>query len=105
MLIVMGHINVRPSVLADFSVALARLAEVARQREGNLCYEAAVIDATVARLLVAERWRDQAALAAHLRAAETTAFVDRWREHLTSQVLSYEASPGRAPRPADTPVV
>jgi hypothetical protein len=29
--------------------------------------------------LIAERWHDQAALTAHLEAAETAAFIERWQ--------------------------
>ena len=92
MLIVTGYMHVEPSALADFRRELQRLAIATRQRDGNLSYDAAVDDPTAGRLLIAERWRDQAALTAHLNAPDTLAFVDRWRDRIKGDVLLYDVT-------------
>lgn len=95
MLIVTGYISVPPADLPRFLDEAGLLARVTRQRDGNLSYDIAVLDAAVGRLLVAERWRDEAALAAHLRANDTVAFVVRWEERMISDVGQYDADNGR----------
>ncbi|WP_260596928.1 putative quinol monooxygenase [Sphingomonas endolithica] len=91
MLIVTGTLFVPPTDLARFVAEMGALAAVTRKRSGNLSYDTAVLDAATGRLLVAERWRDEAALAAHLRADETEAFVSRWAPHLQGDVRVYDA--------------
>lgn len=59
---------------------------------GNLSYDAAVDDAQAGRLLIAERWHDQAALDAHLNAPEMKAFVQRWDGEMSGDVRTYDAS-------------
>ena len=90
MLIVTGTLLVPPPDLARFVAEMSDLTDVARKRDGNLSYDAAVLDAELGRLLVAERWRGEAALAAHLRAEETTAFVSRWAGRLLGDVRVYD---------------
>ncbi|MBY9063372.1 antibiotic biosynthesis monooxygenase [Sphingomonas yunnanensis] len=94
MLIVTGHMTVPPADLPGFVEEAGRLASVARQRDGNLSYDIAVLDAAAGRLLVAERWRDKAALAAHLRANESVAFVSRWQGRMLGDVRQYDAENG-----------
>lgn len=91
MLIVTGHLSVSAADLPRFVEEAGHLASVARQRDGNLSYDIAVLDAAAGRLLVAERWRDKAALAAHLRASETVAFVSRWQSEMLGDVHQYDA--------------
>ena len=91
MLIVTGHISVPPADLPRFVEEAGHLASVTRQRDGNLSYDIAVLDAAAGRLLVAERRRDEAALAAHLRANGTVAFVSRWQGRLLGEVRQYDA--------------
>ena len=90
MLIVTGTIAVPPSDLPRFVAEVAGLASVTRHRDGNLSYDTAVLDASSGRLLVAERWRDEAALAAHLQSDDTAAFVSRWHERMLSDVRKYD---------------
>jgi quinol monooxygenase YgiN len=45
--------------------------------------------------LIAERWHDQAALTAHLEAAETAAFIERWQHRMRGDIRKYDASNGR----------
>ena len=100
MLIVTGTLFVPPADLARFVAEMRDLAGVTRKRNGNLSYDTAVLDAAAGRVLVAERWRDKAALAAHLRAAETAAFISRWAGRLRGDVRVYDALNER-PLPTD----
>jgi quinol monooxygenase YgiN len=50
-----------------------------------------VDDPLAGRLLIAERWRDQAALTAHLQAVDTMAFVARWGHVIKGEILKYDA--------------
>lgn len=95
MLIVTGTISVPPADLPRFVAEVEALATVTRQRDGNLSYDTAVLDAAAGRLLVAERWRDEAALVAHLRANDTAAFVSRWQDWMLGDVRQYKTDNGR----------
>lgn len=95
MLIVTGYISVPPADLPRFVEEAGLLARVTRQRDGNLSYDVAVLDVAAGRLLVAERWRNEAALVAHLRANDTRAFVSRWQERMLGDVRQYDANNGR----------
>lgn len=92
MLIVTGYIHVDPSDLSRFHSDLQAVAVIVRQRSGNLSYDAAVNDALTSRLLIAERWHDQAALTAHLDAPETEAFIQRWQGKMRGEIRKYDAS-------------
>ena len=92
MLIVIGYMHVDPADLVEFSVDLKSLAVATRQREGNISYNAALDDPRDSRLLIAERWADQAALTAHLEAEDTLAFVNRWQGRMRGDIRKYDAS-------------
>lgn len=92
MLIVTGTMHVEPSDLKHFHADLLVLAVTVRQRGGNLSYDAAVDDPQAVRLLIAERWPDQAAPTAHLEAEETVAFVQRWQGRMHGDIRKYDAS-------------
>lgn len=96
MLIVTGYMHVEPIDVAEFSVDIEALAIIARQRDGNLSYDVAVDDPLTGRMLVAERWRDQAALTAHLHAPDTVAFVGRWQGRMRGNIVKYDAMNERA---------
>jgi quinol monooxygenase YgiN len=96
MLIVTGTLTVPSEELSRFVAEFGDLATVTRQRDGNLSYDTAVLDAAGGRLLVAERWRDEGALAAHLRASETSEFQSRWVLHLRGDVRVYDAANERS---------
>ena len=78
--------------LADFRALSLRV----RAREGCLFYTVALEDASASRLLVAERWQDQAALTAHLGSTETSAFVEKWMHRMQGEMQKYDASNERA---------
>ncbi|MBY2924362.1 antibiotic biosynthesis monooxygenase [Rhizobium leguminosarum] len=92
MLIVTGYVQVEPTELAQFCNEFSALATATRRRSGNLSYSAAVDDPQDGRLLVVEQWEDQASLSAHLEAADTVAFVDRWRGRMLGNIEKYDAS-------------
>jgi quinol monooxygenase YgiN len=92
MLIVTGHIHVNPADLAQFVADLKLLAVNTRKRSGAIAYDAAVDDPQSGRLLISERWVDEAALSAHLRAADTIAFVSRWNGKTRGEIRKYDAS-------------
>ncbi|MFT7722981.1 MAG: putative quinol monooxygenase [Roseateles sp.] len=96
MLIVTGYMHIEPAHLAAFNRDLQALAVATRQRDGNLFYGIAIDDAARGRLLVAERWRDQAALTAHLHAPDTLAFVDQWGSLMRGEILKYDAANERS---------
>lgn len=92
MLIVMGYMHVDPADLAEFCADLKSLSRATRRREGNISYDAAVDDTGDGRLLIAERWTDEAALSAHLQAPDTRAFVQRWQGRIRGDIRKYDAS-------------
>ncbi|SHG93981.1 Quinol monooxygenase YgiN [Kaistia soli DSM 19436] len=96
MLIATGHVHVEPSDLDEFATDLQALAEASRRRDGNLLYAVAVDDRAAGRLIVVERWRDQASLAAHLQASDTGRFVKRWQGRMRADIRKYDAVNERA---------
>ena len=95
MLILIGYIHVSPSDADEFLADLRALSLMVRAREGCLFYTAALEDARAGRLLVVERWQDQAALSAHLEAPQTSGFVEKWLRRMKGDVQRYNASNGR----------
>jgi quinol monooxygenase YgiN len=91
MLIITGYMHVDPADLVQFVTELNALAFTARKRRGNITYDAAVDDQRSGRLLISERWVDQAALSAHLRSADTNAFVGRWSGKMRGEIRKYDA--------------
>lgn len=91
MLIITGHMHVDPADLAPFIADLKKLATETRKRPGCISYDAAVDDPHAARLLISERWADQAALSAHLQAADTIAFISRWSGKMRGDIRKYDA--------------
>jgi quinol monooxygenase YgiN len=92
MLIVTGHIHVSPPDLPSFLSELNTLAVSTREREGNISYDAAADDPPSGRLLISERWADEAALNAHLLSPDTNAFVRRWAGRMRGDIRIYDAS-------------
>ena len=91
MLIITGYMHVDPADLTQFMTELNALKSTTRQRSGNIAYDVAVDDAQSGRLLILECWDDQAALSAHLQAADTTAFVSRWNGKMRGELRKYDA--------------
>jgi len=91
MLIITGYMQVDPADLAQCMTELNALASTTRKRPGSITYDAAVDDPQSGRLLISERWIDQAALSAHLQAADTIAFVSRWIGKMRGELKKYDA--------------
>lgn len=91
MLIVTGYMHIDPTNLVRFVEDLERLAASTRRRVGNISYDAAVVDPQAGRLVIAERWQDQAALNAHLEASDTVAFIMRWQGRMQGDIRKYDA--------------
>ncbi|MFE4125932.1 putative quinol monooxygenase [Kosakonia sp. YIM B13605] len=87
MLIICGYVNIQPADLPFFMGDIKVLAQAVRKRAGNLSYDMAVEDHLTGRVLISERWKDQDALTAHLAAA----FIARWQERMTAEILKYDA--------------
>ena len=96
MLIVTGYIHLAPPDVEEFVADMATFARTTRAREGCLFYAVAPDDPGSGRMLVVERWRDQAALDAHLAAGDTAAFVERWQGRMTSDLAKFDAGNERA---------
>jgi quinol monooxygenase YgiN len=96
MLIVAGYIYVDLADLNQFHDDLNALSVATRKRIGNMSYSAAIDEPGAGRLLVLERWADERALRAHLEAADTISFVDRWSGRMRSDIRIYDASNERA---------
>lgn len=89
--ILTGYIHVVPASVDAFTADIEALAPVTRAREGCLLYAVVPDDPSAGRMLVIERWRDQAALSNRLRASGTVVFVERRKGRMVA-VLKYDAS-------------
>lgn len=92
MLIVTGYLRLSPTDVPQFADDIGALIDITRSRDGCLFYATALDDPRIGSMLVVERWRDQAALTAHLAAPETVAFVARWQGRMSGEVLKYDAA-------------
>lgn len=92
MIIVMGYITLQPSDVSGFIADMQPFATTTRAEDGCLFFGATAEDAAAGRILVAERWRDQAALTAHLAAPATEAFVKIWAGRMTGEILKFDAA-------------
>ncbi|WP_341521891.1 putative quinol monooxygenase [Pseudomonas sp. G.S.17] len=91
MLIVTGYLYVSPAHVERFRTEFQTLAVDTRQREGNISYDAAIEDTQSGKLILSERWADQAALTAHLNAVDTVQFVNRWGGLMLGDIRKYDA--------------
>lgn len=94
MIIVMGEVTVSPADASRFRREIEAIDPTRRAESG--CHFYAVAEIAGGRLLVAERWRDEAALAAHLAHPQTVALVARWAGRLRASVQKYAAGAGQA---------
>jgi quinol monooxygenase YgiN len=96
MLIVTGTIHLSPADLTAFLGDMTTFSSAARAHDGCLFFAVAPGDLQAGRLLVIERWRDQAALSAHLAAPDTKAFVAQWQERMRADLTKFDATNPRA---------
>lgn len=92
MLMIAGHIRTDPSAARELADDLR--AGVARtlKEDGCLAYSFALDDEAAGSVLVLERWRDEAALSAHLEAPEIADLLGKWHGRLTLEVSKYDLS-------------
>lgn len=96
MIIVTGHIHLAPGDVTEFVADVRAFAAGTRAEKGCLFFGVAVEDASAGRMLVAERWKDQESLTAHLETRETLAFIGKWTGRMRGEVLKYDASTERS---------
>ena len=95
MIIVMGYVRLAPSDVAEFLADIEVIGTRTRAEKGCLFYAAVLDDASLGRILVAERWQDEQALSAHLQGPQVIAF-QKWMNKLQIDVLRYDASNERS---------
>lgn len=90
MLILMGYIHIDPPDVDAFIRDVQTISLSTKAEEGCLFYGITLDDRPAGRFVVAERWRDQAALTAHLARAETLTFLETWGERMKGDLQTYE---------------
>ena len=96
MIIIIGYLDVKPSDVDEYLTDVSALTTIARTEKGCLFYTVTSEDAAAGRLLIVERWRDQASLTAHLEAPHTAEFVSKWMNRMTNDLRKYDASNERS---------
>ena len=97
MLILMGYIHIDPLDVDAFVRDVQAISLSTKAEEGCLFYGVTLDDREAGRFLVAERWRDEAALTAHLARAETLTFLKTWSDRMKGDLQTYavmEERPG-----------
>jgi quinol monooxygenase YgiN len=87
----MGYVHLNPSEVKEFLADIQVIGPGTRAEKGCLFYAVALEDARAGRMLVVERWQDQASLTAHLEGAQTASF-QTWMNRIKIDVLRYDAS-------------
>lgn len=90
MLILMGYIHIDPLDVDAFVRDVRTISLSTKAEEGCLFYGITPDDRPAGRFLVAERWRDQEALTAHLERPETLAFLTNWGDRMKGDLQTYE---------------
>jgi len=92
MLIIAGHILTDPSSVEDLARDLRAGVERTLKEDGCLAYAFALDDAEKGSILVYERWRDEASLAAHLSQPEIGELIGKWAGKFEIAVGKFDAS-------------
>lgn len=91
MMILMGYLYLDPSDVIDFVADMETVSASTRAEDGCLFHGICLDDARAGRMLVAQRWRDAAALTAHLTTRTTVAFLAKWGSRFRSELQQYDA--------------
>lgn len=75
MVIVIGEMKIDPKHLDEFLAEVDRMERISRAEDGCISYAMALDDRATATIAVAERWRDEPALRAHLATPGVAAFI------------------------------
>ncbi|SFS09656.1 putative quinol monooxygenase [Sphingomonas jatrophae] len=97
MIILAGHIRTTPDQVEGLAQALRSLVPATLAEDGCLAYAFALDDREVGTVLVYERWRDQAALDAHLALPEVLGILTDWGDKVTIDVRKFDAANERSP--------
>lgn len=92
MLILVGHIKTSPDQVSALLADLKSLIPATLLEDGCLAYSFALDDAATGAVLVYERWRDEAALAAHLAVPAVGALLGNWGDKVELAVRKFDAS-------------
>jgi quinol monooxygenase YgiN len=87
----MGYVHLNPSDVKEFLADIQVIGPGTTAEKGCLLYAIALEDARAGRMLVVERWQDQASLTAHLEGPQTASF-QKWMNRIKIDVLRYDAS-------------
>jgi len=96
MLILIGYIHLAASDVAAFSADVRAASAITRAEKGCLFYRISLDDAQAGRMLLVQRWLDQACLDAHLATAAAAAFLTRWQGRLAIDVQQFAVTDGAA---------
>ncbi|SOH95347.1 Quinol monooxygenase YgiN [Monaibacterium marinum] len=92
MLILMGHITLAPSDVAEFLADTRDFVANTRKLDGCLFYSIAMDDQASGRVLTVERWKDQDALTAHTQRPEMAEVMGKWMGTIKMDIQKYDAS-------------
>lgn len=92
MIIIVGHIKAAPDQAAALLADLKSLIPATLQEDGCLAYSFALDDAATGSVLVYERWRDDAALAAHLAVPAVAGLLGNWGDKVELAVSKFDAA-------------
>ncbi len=92
LIIVLGQVTVAPTDTQTFLEDIAGIDPSVRADSGCMSYSVSVSDQAEGRMLVVERWLDEASLKAHLRSAAVAASGDRWSGRMSGAVRVYDAA-------------
>lgn len=93
MLVLAGHLRTTPALVDELAAALRSLVARTLQEDGCHNYHFAVDDREAGTVLVFERWRDDAALAAHLAQPAVQDLLGSWAERIdVSGVRKFDAA-------------
>jgi quinol monooxygenase YgiN len=96
MIIIAGHIKTAPALVDELAAVLRSLIPATLKEDGCLSYAFALDDAAAGTVLVYERWRDEAALAAHLALPSIGALLGGWADKIELHVKKFDASNERS---------
>ncbi|MET0546265.1 MAG: antibiotic biosynthesis monooxygenase [Caulobacterales bacterium] len=91
MIVIAGHLRIAPEFVEDLAAALRSLAPATLKEDGCYNYHFALDDPAAGTILVYERWRDQAALAAHLALPSVGAVLGGFGDKISIEVRKFDA--------------
>lgn len=95
MLVIMGYIDLDPADVDAFVSDIRAISSSTKAEKGCLFYSIALDDGLAGRFVVAQRWQDRQALAAHIEKRETLAFLTAWKDKMKSDLHEYEVLSGQ----------